>query len=805
MLNRLSKYPLYKEGGRISPFEGRYLPIHDPNYQQMMVQGMAGLQQRSDTINAQMNEMMSKIGTMETDAPEVMGAQVDAFKQDLDKISGDYGNNYAYAATKLAKRVAAESSNPIYQFNRKQVEQSKLFQQGRLQLGEHMLVKNDPRGNEALKRAIAENDMSKLNAEFYQADDYAKIALDLPIKEITESLGLKRADVLGYLKHGHTSGISVERLEEAARKYLDAFKARAANRTHDNREGYEWVHDDEKIIDFIVNTNFGKTGMSESESFIFNQTEAEDRAVARAKEAAKIAAGNRNSSTISSLVVSMGTDDTIGIAGHSSVKKLTKAARDGDPNALTMVENITSMAVEGIDSKKEIEGKPLLREELNSRLIDGFTYNPYLRNINKESQDRILNVSYESILSSMNNTKNQGNIKKDIYNELKESSPEIISQLKNDFLNRSKKASVFIGGKGWEQLVGTPPDEQALINYLFNSTEKVDAYKMKGPNKPKRSSFSIAAGRALTPQPRKVDPILTNMGIFKNNYEKEISGVLNNYVNSNASSANIMHATSPEAIKVSSNYLRTFLNTPTGFLSDKGKILTDKERIIIGELLGKGAISFTTATSNNNTQINLHTPDGKIGAKLTFGGSHEDIFRATRQLGAQLRDMNMISSATQEYVNKREPKIFEKYEDLDTETPLSIEEFTNSYIPLEALRPGVPPNTYAIGRFMHEGRVEWGLVETTPVNNYRDIMTNAVVFTTGGNALPAVTPYAEILAGILGEGTFIGEDVGEFVDIILRNLWEIGKVGKEATNLGMIENQFKEDKTSNASHINAIP
>jgi hypothetical protein len=256
-------YPI-QQGG--SPFAREYQSMYDPAMYDLQMQGFQFAQGRHDQVTGAMNEQLAKIGEMEMSDPNFIGSHLERYKEELDKIAKDYNYNYSQAKTALTQRMAKESANPLWQFNRELVNQRKLAQQMEMQFGGagNTLWINDPR-KMGLEEAMSIGDPAALQAQAVPAPEYTKIGADLMsnIQAQVADLGIDVVNfnnILTAMKTGNYKGVKAGDVQRVAEAMLNPFKAATANRMYDNRENYEWVHDDESIIKFLANIGSKQIG-----------------------------------------------------------------------------------------------------------------------------------------------------------------------------------------------------------------------------------------------------------------------------------------------------------------------------------------------------------------------------------------------------------------------------------------------------------------------------------------------------------------------------------------------------------------
>jgi len=262
------------------PLAVGYQPQYDPAFTQMMAQTMQDTQQRHDVVTSQIAQDRTRRGEMPAIDLELQRETLDAYKEDLDKIAGEYGGHYANAASKLVERIGKEASNPYYNANRYHVEQARMAQEAALRYGADALWINDPRRPGALREALDSGDLSKLDTQVVQAPDYTGIAQKLgsTIEADMQALGLSSAQIRdieergmsAFLQHGSRSGISRQKLMEVANQMVGAFKAAAPNMQFENREAYDWTQSDEGIVDFLLSNWAGREHSKTNLSYIGN-------------------------------------------------------------------------------------------------------------------------------------------------------------------------------------------------------------------------------------------------------------------------------------------------------------------------------------------------------------------------------------------------------------------------------------------------------------------------------------------------------------------------------------------------------
>jgi len=256
-----SRYPTGPQQAAVSPYEVQYIPQYDPGVQQMMSQALGQRQQRYDQSVDMISESAAQFGQVPNISGQEVSEHVGMFTEELHNIANEYGGDYGMARAALSRRIAQEAGNPFYQTAERQAQQAEIAQQAQLQYGADALVVNDPRQHSI--QDIMENPELGY-AEVYQAPDYVGVGREVMGKiqadMIDEGLSITEwGDAIGQaLTTGSVAEIDNEDVRRVAEAGLEAFKAATANRIYDDREGFEWVHSDEEILEFLANLAEGQ-------------------------------------------------------------------------------------------------------------------------------------------------------------------------------------------------------------------------------------------------------------------------------------------------------------------------------------------------------------------------------------------------------------------------------------------------------------------------------------------------------------------------------------------------------------------
>jgi len=265
MYNRIPKYPLFNQGGRISPFESQYISFNDPRQGEMLQNTLVNMQNRHDQVVANKAQQIAEMGNMPTHDPEFIQEQITRYKDDLGNTLKRFGNNYAYAATALSERMGNEAANPVWKLNRQQYEQGQIHQKFMLERGPgNTIVLNDPTAPGKLREAVESGDVSKITANVVARDNYDLIIQDLS-KFLTEEQvqGLLQKykgdpEVRGMLENTTSVIINEDTRRRLAQDLLNTFKGIARSINYEGQaEGgldpnYAWTQDDEAIIERMV-------------------------------------------------------------------------------------------------------------------------------------------------------------------------------------------------------------------------------------------------------------------------------------------------------------------------------------------------------------------------------------------------------------------------------------------------------------------------------------------------------------------------------------------------------------------------
>ena len=263
------RYPTEPQQRPVSPYETQYIPQYDPGIQQMMAQALQQRQQRYDQSLDMISESAAQFGQIPNVRGEEVAEHVGMFTDELHNIAGEYGNDYGMARGALSRRIAEEAQNPFYQTAQQQAQQAEIAQQAQMEYGADALVVNDPRQYSI--QELVENPQL-LQTEVYRAPAYTEIGMQVMggVQEDLLDEGFTIQEIeqgLRALRTGSVAEIDEAKVRRVAEAMLEPFKAATANRVYDDREGFEWVHDDEGIIEFLTNLGASQIGTKEQYNY----------------------------------------------------------------------------------------------------------------------------------------------------------------------------------------------------------------------------------------------------------------------------------------------------------------------------------------------------------------------------------------------------------------------------------------------------------------------------------------------------------------------------------------------------------